>query len=317
MGPGGHSHEPHGHAPGLDTDLRWLSGALTLIVGFMLVEVLVGLAASSMALLSDAAHMLTDAAAIGLAVLAARLAARPARGNFTFGLKRAEILSALVNGVTLLLLVVWFTVEALRRLADPPEVRGGLVLVTALIGLAVNLVATWLLSRAGRRSLSVRGALLHLVNDAIAFGATALAGLVVLVTGWRPADAVATLVVAGLMAWAGVGLVTASSRIFLEAAPVGVDVAAIDADVHALAGVTDIHDLHVWEVTSGFPALSAHVLVAPDRDCHERRAAIEDLLARRYRIEHTTLQVDHAAPTVFPAAQLSGRDPGRTWVEGH
>lgn len=289
-------------------DTRYLTVALILILGFMAVEVVVGVLASSLALITDAGHMLTDAAAIALALFAARLAARPARGNLTFGLRRVEILSAQANGLTLWLLAAWFVYLAVRRFVDPPEVHGGLVLITALAGIAVNLAATWLISRANRASLNVEGAFQHILNDLFAFIATAVAGLVVLLTGWHRADAVAAAVVAALMIKGGWGLLRDSWRVFLEAAPHGLDVASIDADLHAVDGVVEIHDLHVWEVTSGFPALSAHILVREDCDCHERREAISALLAGRYGIDHTTLQLDHPEPDpVIPAEDLLHR----------
>jgi cobalt-zinc-cadmium efflux system protein len=280
-------------------------------LAFMAVEVVVGIIASSLALVSDAGHMLTDAAAIALALIAARLAARPAAGNLTYGWKRVEILSAQANGITLWLLAAWFVYEAIRRLIHPPEVAGGLVLVTALVGIVVNLAASWLIGRADRTSLNVEGAFQHILNDLFAFIATAVAGLVILLTGWTRADAVAALIVAALMAKAGWELIRESWRIFLEAAPRGIDVAAIDADLHAVDGVRDVHDLHVWEVTSGFPALSAHILVDRSHDCHERQHAITDLLQERYGIDHTTLQVDHPSMTIVPTEDLARRLHGR------
>jgi cobalt-zinc-cadmium efflux system protein len=273
----------------------------------MAIEVAVGLLASSLALISDAGHMLTDAAAIALALVAARMAARPARGNLTYGLKRVDILSAQANGITLWLLAAWFVYEAVERLIYPPDVAGGLVLATALVGILVNLAATWLVARADRTSLNVEGAFQHILNDLFAFIATAVAGLVVLLTGWARADAIAALIVAALMAKAGWSLIRDSWRIFLEAAPRGIDVAAVDGDMHAVDGVLDIHDLHVWEVTSGFPALSAHVLVDTRFDCHERRQTITTLLHDRFGIDHTTLQLDHPSSTVVPPDQLRQR----------
>ena len=313
-----HQHRGHeaGASPG-QRNSRYLAVALALILMFMAVEVVVGILASSLALVSDAAHMLTDAAAIALALIAARLSARPARGNLTYGWKRVEILSAQANGLTLWMLTAWFVYEAVQRLIRPPEVAGGLVLGTALVGIGINLAAAWLIARAGRTSLNVEGAFQHILNDMLAFIATAVAGLVVLLTGWGRADALAALMVAVLMAKAGWGLIRDSWRIFLEAAPRGTDVAAIDTDLHALDGVLDVHDLHVWEVTSGFPALSAHVLIDNTHDCHERQAAITTLLRDRYHLDHTTLQVDHPAPTVVSTDQLRQRlkeptapDPG-------
>ncbi|WP_280268335.1 cation diffusion facilitator family transporter [Nocardia wallacei] len=302
----GHAHDHtrsgagHSHAHATpDSDRRWLAGALAVIVVFLLAEVVVGVLAGSLALLSDAAHMLTDAASIALALWAIRLAARPAAGRMTFGWKRAEILSAQANGLTLLLLAAWLTYEAIRRMAEPPEVAGGLVLGTALVGIVVNLAATWMISRANRSSLNVEGAFQHILNDLFAFIATAVAGVVILVTGFARADAIATLVVVALMVRAGVGLVRASSRIFLEAAPADLDPTAIGRDMAARDGVVEVHDLHIWEITSGSPALSAHVLVEPGRDCHAVREDLAHRLAHEHRIEHATLQVDHAQPELI------------------
>jgi cobalt-zinc-cadmium efflux system protein len=306
---GGHGHGGHGghsHAVSADADRRYLLGALGLIAAFMVGEVTVGLLARSLALISDAGHMLTDAASLLLALVAMRLAARPAKGALTFGLKRAEILSAQANGITLVALGVIFTYEAVRRLITPPAVAGGTVLVTALVGIVVNVAAAWLISRANRSSLNVEGAYQHILNDAWAFIATAVAGLVVLLTGFDRADAIATLVVAGLMFTAGSGLVKESGRIFLEAAPTGLDPDAIGAQLAAEPGVVEVHDLHVWTITSGYPALSAHVLVRGDLDCHAVRVRLESTL-HGHGIEHTTLQVDHATPELL---QLGGDAPG-------
>jgi cobalt-zinc-cadmium efflux system protein len=291
-----HEHGPEGHSHGVaaDADRKWLSLALALIGVFMAGEVVAGLIARSLALLSDAAHMLTDAGGIVLALVAIRLAARPPKGGFTFGLKRAEILSAQANGLTMLILAVWLAIEAVRRLAHPPAVAGGLVLVTALAGIAVNVAATWAISRANRSSLNVEGAFQHILNDLYAFIATAVAGLIILVTGYARADAIATLIVVVLMVKAGVGLIRESGKIFLEAAPSGIDPPALGRRLTGVAGVVEVHDLHVWQITSGQPALSAHVLVAEGLDCHAIRLSIEQLLRHDYKITHSTLQVDHA-----------------------
>ncbi len=299
----GDSHAPgrhgdgHSHGVNPDADKRYLSGALALIVAFMAAEVIVGIIAGSLALISDAGHMLTDAASIVLALWAINLAARPARGRWTYGFKRAEILSAQANGLTLLLLAAWFIYEAIRRLFEPAEVEGLLVFVTALVGIAVNVAAAWLISKANRTSLNVEGAFQHILNDLYAFIATAIAGLVVIFTGFSRADSVAALVVAGLMIKAGYGLVRESGRIFLEGAPEGLDPDLIGPDMAGRPGVAEVHDLHIWDVTSGMPALSAHVLVDPTGDCHEVRRDIEVLLRGTYKIDHTTLQVDHADST--------------------
>jgi len=290
------SGDSHGHSHGVnpDADRRYLSGALGLIVAFMLAEVIVGVIAGSLALITDAGHMLTDAASIVLALWAINLAARPARGRWTYGFKRAEILSAQANGLTLLLLAAWFIYEAIRRLFEPPEVQGLLVFVTAMVGIVVNIAAAWLISKANRTSLNVEGAFQHILNDLYAFIATAVAGVVVLFTGFTRADSLAALVVAGLMIKAGYGLVRESGRIFLEGAPTGLDPDLIGPAMAGRPGVAEVHDLHIWDVTSGMPALSAHVLVDPTGDCHAVRRDIEVLLKGTYLIDHTTLQVDHA-----------------------
>lgn len=290
-GQGGHSGHAHGVAQ--NADRRWLTIALALIAVYMCGEVVVGLTAHSLALLSDAAHMLTDAASIVLALTAMRLAARPARGGYTYGLKRAEILSAQANGLTLLLLSAWLAYEAIRRLINPPEVTGGLVVITALVGIAVNVAAAWCIAKANRTSLNIEGAYQHILTDLYGFIATAIAGAAVLFTGFARADALASLFVVALMLKAGIGLVKESGRILLEAAPAGVDPDAIGDRLVAETDVVEVHDLHVWQITSGQSALSAHVLVTPGGDCHTIRRGLQDLLRDQYAISHATLQVDH------------------------
>jgi cobalt-zinc-cadmium efflux system protein len=283
----------HGHGVSADADHRWLSSALALIVAFMVVEFVVGLLARSLALISDSAHMLTDAASIVLALVAIRLAARPACGRFTYGLRRAEILSAQANGVSLLLLAVWFVYEGIARLIHPQPVAGSFVLITALVGVAVNVAASWCISCANRTSLNVEGAFQHILNDLFAFITTAIAGAIVLLTGFDRADALAALVVAALMAKAGWGLVRESVRVLIEAAPAGISPDAVGARLVATEKVVEVHDLHVWEITSGEPALSAHVLVTERADCHRVRDGVQRLLRAEFGISHTTLQVDH------------------------
>jgi cobalt-zinc-cadmium efflux system protein len=301
----GHGHG-HGHGVAAGSaegaDRRFLLAALALLAAFMAGEVVVGLIARSLALISDAGHMLTDAFSIALALFAMRLAARPPQGGYTYGLKRAEILSAQLNGVTLLLLAVYFVVEAIRRLAAPPDVAGPLVFGTALAGIAVNLAASVLISRAGRASLNVEGAFQHILNDLYAFIATALAGLVIWVTGFARADAIASLVVAGLMVKAGYGLVRDAGRIIMEAAPAGIDPAELGARLAGQPCVVEVHDLHVWEVTSGYVAMSAHVLVEPGGDCHAVRRNLGEVLRTSYGITHATLEVDHEPDEASDAA---------------
>jgi len=270
-----------------------VTAALVVIVAFIAGEVVFALVASSLALLADAAHMLTDAAALALALFAAAVAARPPRGRWTFGYKRVEVLAAQINALTLLVIGVWIVYGAVRRLIDPPEVRGGIVLVVALVGIGVNLAATSLLARASRESINVRGAFVHVLNDLAAFVGTALAGGLVLATGWDRFDPIASLVVAALIAWSSIRLLRDSVRIFLESAPADIDPDAVGRAIVGEPEVVEAHDLHVWTVTSGFPALSAHVLVRPGADCHGIRRRLEAMLVDRFGLDHTTLQVDH------------------------
>jgi cobalt-zinc-cadmium efflux system protein len=293
-----HVHAPGGsHGVRAGADRRALGFALALIVGFMGVEVVVGILASSLALLSDAAHMLTDAGAIALSLVAARLAARPAGGRMTYGLGRAEILSAQANGATLLVLGLLIVYEGVHRLVDPPGVDAVPMLAVAVAGIGVNLAAVRILASANRESLNVEGSFQHLLTDLYAFIGTAIAAVVILATGFDRADAIASLAVAALMLRSAYGLLKASGRVFLEAAPEGVDPVEIGRALAAYPGVVEVHDLHVWEVTSGFPALSAHVVVTQEADCHAARAALEGVLRERFDLEHTTLQVEHQAPT--------------------
>lgn len=291
----GHTHALSGPRDGAPPDSRLLTTALALILAFMGAEVVTGVVAHSLALLSDAAHMLTDAAAIALSLLAARIARRPARDAMTYGFGRVEILAAQANGVTLLVLSAFVIYEAIHRLVTPPHVRAGLILGVALVGVAVNLAAAWTLSRAQRRSLNLEGSFRHVLTDLYAFIGTAAAAAVILATGFQRADPIASLLVAVLMLHSAYWLLRASGRVFLEAAPEGVDVAAIGNALAARPHVVEVHDLHIWEVSTGFAALSAHVLVEPDADCHAARHDLAVLLRERFGIDHATLQVDHSA----------------------
>jgi cobalt-zinc-cadmium efflux system protein len=289
------SHVAHSHAVSTDADLRWLTVALAVNVAFMAIELVAGILASSLALLSDAAHMLTDAGAIGLALFVARLARRRPEGAMTYGFGRTEILSAQVNGLTLVILSAFIVYEAVRRLLAPPHVEAEMVIAVGLVGVLVNAAAGLALARAERRSLNVEGALKHNLIDAYASAGTALAAVVILLWGFERADPIASLLIAAPMIFAGAGLVKASGRVFLEAAPKGLDPGQIGFAMAGQPGVIEVHDLHVWEVTSGFPALSAHLLVARDRDCHELRREVQRMLGERFGIEHTTLQVEPEA----------------------
>jgi cobalt-zinc-cadmium efflux system protein len=283
----------HDHRGG--EDVRRLSLALALILAFMAGEVAVGIVAHSLALLSDAAHMLTDAGALAMSLVVLRLAAQPAGGNRTFGLRRSEILSAQANGAALLVLAGLIVYGAVRRLVSPPQASGGAILVVALVGIGVNLLATWQLAGSNRQSLNVEGSFQHVLNDLFAFVATAIAGGVILATGWVRADAVAALLVAALMLRASWRLLRDSGRVLLDIAPAGLPVEEIGNAMASHRHVVEVHDLHVWEVTTEFPTLSAHVLVEPGADCHGIRRELETLLRERFGLVHTTLQVEHAS----------------------
>jgi cobalt-zinc-cadmium efflux system protein len=291
-----HGHD-HVHArDGGSAGRGALTAALALVCGLLLAEIVAGIVAGSLALLADAAHMLTDAAALGLALFAAAIAARPARGRWTYGFRRVEILAAQTNGLTLLLVGAWIVFAAIRRLISPPQVHGGIVLAVALAGMAVSLAAAALLARPSRRSLNVRGAFLHVATDLAAFAGTAAAGALILATGWDRFDPIASLAVAALIFWSSAILLRESVRILLEASPGEIDPAEVGQAIVAEPSVVEAHDLHVWTIGSGFPALSAHVLVEAGADCHAVRRSLEVMLVSRFGVDHTTLQVEHAHP---------------------
>jgi cobalt-zinc-cadmium efflux system protein len=320
-------------------ETRALKQALALLVAFMAAEIVVAIVSSSLALLADAAHMLTDAAALAVALVAARLAAQPAKGAMTFGLGRAEILSAQASGLTMLVLALIIVYGAISHLVSPSHVKPGPVLAVALVGVVVNLLATRVLGgrhheahahdqvhrqdahapdqahhqdarghdrthhhdvdghddhEPPRRSLNVEGSYQHMLTDLFGFIATAIAALVIIATGFRRADAIASLLIAAIMLHAAYSLLRASVRVIMEAAPAGFDPNAIGHTLAAQAGVAEVHDLHIWEVTSGFNAVSAHVVVDAGYDCHEVRRQLSRLLADEFALRHSTLQVEHA-----------------------
>ncbi|MDQ2726295.1 MAG: cation diffusion facilitator family transporter [Actinomycetota bacterium] len=291
-------HRGHGHGVSADANARYVSIALGLIVGFMVAEAIVAVLSGSLALLADSGHMLTDAGALGASLWAARLALRPAAGAWTFGLKRAEILSAAANGITLLLVSALVTFESIRRLIHPSSVGGLTVVIVALVGVAVNLVAAWTLAKANRSSLNVEGSFQHIVTDLYGFIATVIAGVVLVFTGFERADAIASLVVVVLMVNAAFGLLKASGRVLLEGAPEGVDLSDVRSHLLGTEHVRDIHDLHAWTVTSDLPVLSAHVVV--DESCfsdgHAPRLLdrIQACLAGHFDVEHSTFQLEVA-----------------------
>ena len=288
-----HAHD-HSHALSADADRRYLTVALVLILGFMAFEVVVGIIAHSLALLSDAGHMLTDAGALILSLLVIRLVQRPSGEGLTYGLRRAEVLSGQANGAVLLVLGVLVSYEAISRLIHPPEVAGKLVTLVAAIGIVVNLIAAWVLAKANRESLNVEGSFQHILTDLYAFIGTFIAGVIIIMTGFDRADAIASLAVAALMIRSGYVLQRKSIRVLLESAPETTAPSEVGWAMARTPQVSEVHDLHLWELTPGTPILTAHVLVAKGADCHAIRRSLEQLLREKYRIAHTTLQVDHA-----------------------
>lgn len=289
----------HRHEASRDADSRYLTVALILIVGFMVVEVVTAFVSGSLALLADAGHMLTDAGALAGSIWAIRLAARPARGAWTFGFQRAEILSAAINGATLLAVALVVLYESVRRLLHPPAVAGAPVIAVAALGVVVNVAATWVLGKANRSSLNVEGAFRHILTDAVAFVATLIAGVVIVTTGYRRADGIASLLVVALMLFAAWGLLRDSGRVLLEAAPASIDLAEVLAHLRDSPRVHGVHDLHVWTVTSASQALSAHIVV--DDSCFVDGHApqlldeIQDCLAGHFDVEHSTFQLEPAS----------------------
>jgi cobalt-zinc-cadmium efflux system protein len=300
----GHDHASHGvvghtHSVATDADGRYLTIAFLLIVGFMVFEVVVGILAHSLALLSDAAHMLTDAGALALSLVVLRYVRRPGGEALTYGRRRAEVLSGQANGAVLLVLGLIVVYESISRLITPPDVAGLAVTIVAAAGVIVNIAAAWVMAKANRQSLNIEGSFQHIVTDLYAFIGTLIAGIVILVTGFDRADAIASLVVAVLMFRSGVDLQRKTIRVLLESAPEGLPPAEIGMAMAQGEHVKDVHDLHVWELAPGHPILTAHVLVGRDADCHAVRRALEGMLKERFKIAHTTLQVDHAQPQLL------------------
>jgi cobalt-zinc-cadmium efflux system protein len=296
---GGHSHEVR-----IDADRRYLTIALLLILAFMACEIVVGILAHSLALLSDAGHMLTDAGALVLSLIVIRLVEKPAGAHLTYGMRRAEVLSAQANGAVLLVLAVIVIYEAIARLVTPPDVGGLLMTIVAAAGVVVNIAAAWVLAKANRESLNIEGSFQHIVTDLYAFIGTLVAGGVILATGFDRADAIASLFVAALMMRSGWALQRKAIRVLLEGAPEGMTPTDIGWAMAHAEQVAEVHDLHLWELAPGHPILTAHVLVAPDANCHGVRRALEEMLRARFGLEHTTLQVDHKHPEVFSITRV-------------
>jgi len=284
----------HDHAHGARTSsARALLVTLALTAAYTVAEVIGGLITGSLALLADAGHMLSDTGSIAVALVAIGLARRPATAQRSFGFKRAEILAALLNGITLVAIAIWIFIEAGRRLSDPPEILGGWMLVIALGGVVINIAAALILARGERSSLNLQAALRHVIADLLGSVGVIAAAVVILTTGWVYADPLISVLIGILVAGSSWSVLRESVSILLESTPRGIDAADVQTRMNAVDGVANVHDLHIWTITSGFPALSAHVLVERGEDCHAKRRELERVLDAEYEIDHTTLQVDH------------------------
>jgi cobalt-zinc-cadmium efflux system protein len=286
-----------------------LTIVLVLTVGFTVVEIVGGFLTDSLALLADAGHMLSDTFAIGLALVALTLASRPSTPRRSFGFQRAEILAAFVNGLTLVLISGWIVWEAVGRFRDPPDVLGGWMLAVAATGFVVNAISALILARSEHESLNVRAAFRHVLADLLGSVGVIVAALVILLTGWTVVDPLVSVAIALLIVGSAWGVLRDSTAVLMEQTPSGLDADAVAEAIIEVPGVTSVHDLHVWTITSGFDALSAHVLVGRREDCHGLRREIERVLGARFDITHTTLQVDHDASDALielrPAAPRS------------
>jgi cobalt-zinc-cadmium efflux system protein len=287
-----------------DTGFRALAFALALNAGYTVFEGAAGFLTNSLALLADAGHNLSDVFALAIALAAAWLMRRPPTPQRSFGFMRAEILAAFVNAVSLVVIAIVIAIEAIRRIGNPPDVPGGWLVVVAVVGIVVNGLGAAAVFRGSGSNLNLRASFIHLAGDAAGSLLVIVAGLVILATGWELADPLTSLVLAALILWSAWGVLRESTGILMEQTPSGVDSEEVARAILAVPGVESVHDLHVWTISSGFAALSAHVLVRPGDDCHARRRELEDVLHRRFGIDHTTLQVEHTADELL---QISRR----------
>lgn len=269
-----------------------LTLALGLTSSIMLVEAVAGWISGSIALLADAGHMLTDVSALSLALFAAWIARKPATPAKTYGYYRTEILAALVNGVALWLLVIWVWVRALHRLQSPPDVQTAPMLAAAALGLAANIASSLILSRAGRATLNIQGARLHVLGDALGSGGVIVAGLLIRFKGWNAADSIASLFIGLLIAISSWILVKQSVNVLLEATPSHLNLGTITQAMRQVAGVKEIHDVHLWTITTGMEAMSGHVLVGPAADDAGILEELNRICSERFGITHTTFQLE-------------------------
>ena len=297
----------HGHAHGAGGTKRALAIAAALIGVFMVREAVGGVLTGSLALLADAGHMASDAASLLLALFAAWLATQLPTPERSFGYRRAEILAALANGVALIAIAIWIIIEAIQRLPEGSDVAGTGVLAIGAVGLAVHVTTMGVLWQSRRESLNVDAAFRHVLADAAGSIGVIAAAIVILTTGWTPIDPILSLLIAALIVFSAWGVLRDSVRILLEASPAGMSVDEVGTAMANHPGVSEVHDLHIWTITSGFVALSAHVVVAQGEDCHTRQRELEAILNEQFNIAHTTLQTDHQRDHRFVPLSDVGR----------
>jgi len=295
----GGTHGRHDHGSDLrEASRRRLWWTLAINLAFLLIEVIGGLVTGSLALLADAGHMLTDVLALALALFVAHLATLPATPERTFGLLRAEVIGAFVNGGTLILIVGMVFLEAIRRFIHPPEVQGTGMLIVAVAGLLANVGSAWILSHSRAENVNIEGAFIHMVADALGSVGAIIASAVILLTGWMPADPLVSIVIGMLILWSSVGLLRRTLAILIHATPAHLDFHEILAALESNEHVAAVHDLHIWLVTTGFPVLTAHIWLKPEcsEPIHWHRALqeMQGMLRERFDIDHATLQLEPA-----------------------
>jgi cobalt-zinc-cadmium efflux system protein len=299
----GHSHDHKGYGPAFGL-------ALGITAGYAVVELVGGLWTGSLALLSDAGHMFSDALSLGLAAIAAHLAQRPVGHRHTYGWARAEVIGALVNSLLMLAIIFVLVAEAVARLRAPAPVAAGGMIVIALIGMAVNVAVAWTMSR-GEMTLGARAVLLHVLGDLISSFAAVVAGAVIYATGWLPIDPILSLVIAGLILVSTLRLLRDTVHVLMEGVPPALDLPAIGRNLAGVPGVISVHDLHVWSIASDRAALSAHIELEDIRQWPEILTAAGELLRKHYGIEHVTLQPEVRAPDAGRTSVI------RLWPRGH
>ncbi len=307
-----HHHKGHDHSHDLkDTIYSRLWWAFIINLVFLVVEVIGGLMVNSLALLADAGHMLTDVGALALAIFVAHLAKRAATPSRTFGFLRAEVLGAFVNGATLVLIVGFIFYEAWERTGKVREINGPVMMIIALFGLIANIVSAMILAKGKDVNVNIRGAFLHMVADALGSVGAIMAGIIIITTGWQPADTIASIVIGLLILWSSFGFLKQTINILLEATPENIDYLEVKKALEEMEYIEAVHDLHIWTINSGMPVLSAHIRLAScctnTNHWHKCISDANRLLKERFGIDHSTLQVEPYEGACSQECQTSDR----------